>query len=210
MESPNEYDFTVLEVLRIIDNAYKPFGKLENIICTLSMYNSKYAHFQTVFNCLKRDGIISIEKQEPFAHNNIKNNIGVIIYFSIVNKKLFDKLFSELSKKYENDPRFNNSKISITINKKGIYLSVDKTKIYEIDGKRREIINVLTDGVSHKLKTLVDRVNPDKSEKYIIDAIAGINERFSKNVVGIVGEKIIISTKQGYSLNTDQYHIKLF
>jgi hypothetical protein len=173
------------------------------------MYSSNNVHFQSIFNRLEKDGIISLKKPTPCVFDNPKD-IGIIIQFSIINKKAFDKLFSELSKKYENDPRFNNSKISITINKKGIYLSIDKTKIYEIDGKRREIINVLTDGMSHKLKTLVDRVNPDKSEKYIIDAIAGINERFSKNVVGIVGAKIIISTKQGYSLNMDQYHIKLF
>jgi len=210
MKLPNEYDFTTLEVLRAIEYTYRTHGRTENLKYGLSMYSSNNVHYQAIFNLLEEDGIISLEKISSFALDDPKNTIGTIIEFSITNKKAFDNLFSELSKKYENDPRFNNSKISITINKKGIYLSVDKTKIYEIDGKRREIINVLTDGMSHKLKTLVDRVNPDKSEKYIIDAIAGINERFSKNVVGIVGEKIIISTKQGYSLNTDQYHIKLF
>jgi hypothetical protein len=209
MEPPDEYDFMVLKVLRAIDYTYKIGHQTENLNYALSMYSANNVHFQPIFKRLEKDGIISLEKPTPSLFDNPKD-IGIIIKFSIVNKKAFDKLFSELSKKYENDPRFNNSKISITINKKGIYLSVDKTKIYEVDGKRREIINVLTDGMSHKLKTLVNRVNPEKSEKYIIDAIAGINERFSKNVVGIVGAKIIISTKQGYSLNMDQYHIKLF
>lgn len=207
MTSLDEYDFVVLEVLRGIDFLIQSQDKLENLNYLLNPYDPKSTNFQLVFNRLAEDKIISFSKPWDCSIDGYNKKIGLIIPLSVIDKKKFNSLFLKLSKKYKNDSRKNNSKISITINKRGIYLSLNNKQIYEVGEGRREIIDLLIDG-PHRLGTLVEKINQRKTEKYVIDAIAGINERFSKNVVTKIGEKIIISTSQGYILNTDKYDIR--
>jgi hypothetical protein len=208
MTSPDEYDYVVLEVLRGIDFSAKSSGRLNDLDFSTMLYDPKSVNYQMVFKQLEKDEIISLHTEWPFSMTGKDGEIhqtAIIIRFSILSKKKFDDLFSFLSEKYKNDSR-KNTKISVTIGKNGIYLSIDKKRIYEVDQGRKQIIDILTEG-SHKTETLAKKLN--KKKKYIIDSVAGINQRFSKNVIKQIGQKIIESTNLGYTLNIGEYDIHI-
>lgn len=208
MTSLDEYDYVRLEVLRGIDFSAKSSGRLNDLDFSTMLYDPKSVNYQMVFKQLEKDKIISLHTEWPFSITGKDGEIhqtAIIIRFSILSKKKFDDLFSFLSEKYKNDIRKNN-KISVTIGKNGIYLSLDKKRIYEVDQGRKQIIDILREG-SHKTETLAKKLNKDK--KYIVDSVAGINQRFSKNVIKQAGQKIIESTNLGYTLNIGEYDIHL-
>lgn len=206
MLQTNEYNFVVLEVLRGINFVATSTGKNDDLTYSLSAYDPKSNNFQIVFDNLAKIGLISTPEKWEASIDGANKKINYVFNFSILDKEKFDKLFIELTEKYKHDPRQNNSKLSITIGKRGIYLTLDKNRIYEVEKGRKEIVELLTNGPC-QTKTLAKKTNHEGDEKYIIDAVAGINTRFSKKVVKKLGEKIIISTSEGYSLNMDEYEI---
>jgi len=157
----------------------------------------------------KRSEPVYIEKMRKIAglvdayHYDFSKEYGNGKFNLCINKgKNFYKIYQEYKEHYEPDTL---AKIIIINLRKGIYCKKTPKLIYEISGKRKEIIKRLLGGTA-SMSDLISIIGKNDSE--ISKSIREINKNFIKYCK--IKKDLIINSRTagGYDLNKDELIIK--
>ena len=131
-----------------------------------------------------------------------EENLNKYVFLNIKNE---DELL-ELKASLRSDGNQDKKIVILDLNNKGIYLKDSIGLSYEISGKRREIVGYLFENIddASSIKAKDISIKIEKTEKYVIAAISGVNKVFKRDLG--LDEGLISSSKtSGYKLNKDSF-----